>query len=79
MSFVGGIEIFLIGVLALVIIGPKDLPKVLFACGRFYQMMKKTAQGFLAEFEQIQNFAEVEELSKTRKEEHAKTTTRTSD
>lgn len=79
MSFAGGIEIFLIGVLALVIIGPKDLPKVLFACGRFYQMMKKTAQGFMSEFEQIQNFSEVEELSKTRKEDNAKTSTRTPD
>lgn len=79
MSFAGWIEIFLIGVLALVIIGPKDLPRVLFACGRFFQMMKKTAQGFMAEFEQIQNFTEVEELSKTRKKDNGKTTSRTSD
>jgi len=79
MSFTGWIEIFLIGVLALVIIGPKDLPKVLFACGRFFHMMKQTAQGFMAEFEQIQHFTDVEEMNKNRKKPRGKTPSRTSD
>lgn len=79
MSFTGWIEIFLIGVLALIIIGPKDLPKVLFACGRFFQMMKSTAEGFMAEFEHIQNFSDVEQMNSKRKDNHAETSSRTSD
>jgi sec-independent protein translocase protein TatB len=79
MSFTGWIEVFIIGALALVIIGPKDLPKVLFACGRFFQMMKKTAQGFVSEFEQIQNFADVEDMNSKRKKDDAKASSRTSD
>lgn len=79
MSFSGWIEIFFIGVLALVIIGPKDLPKILFGVGRFCQRMKSMAEGFMSEFEQIQHFAEVEDLSKQRKETDAKAPPRTSD
>jgi sec-independent protein translocase protein TatB len=53
MSFTGWIEILFIALLAFVIIGPKDLPKILFMLGRFLQTLRSLSQEFMAEFEAI--------------------------
>lgn len=51
MSLAGWAEILFISLLAFVIIGPKDLPKVLFMVGRFFQALRRLADEFKSEFE----------------------------
>jgi len=58
MSFTGWVEILFIALLAFVIIGPKDLPKILFMLGRFMQTLRNLSQEFMAEFEAISDVKE---------------------
>jgi len=69
MSLAGWAEILFIALLAFVIIGPKDLPKVLFMVGRFVQSLRRLSQEFMTEFEAIQHVKEVEDQQKKRKRE----------
>jgi sec-independent protein translocase protein TatB len=64
MSLAGWAEIFFIALLAFVIIGPKDLPKVLFVLGRFMQSLRRLSDEFKAEFETIHHLGEIEEGKK---------------
>lgn len=73
MSFAGLAEILIIAVLALIVIGPKDLPKVLFMLGRFVHRIKSMSGEFMKEFEAIHHFAETEDMAKRQKEKNAKT------
>lgn len=66
MSLAGWAEILFISLLAFIIIGPKDLPKVLFALGRFAQSLRRLSNEFMAEFEAIQHVKEVEDSRKKR-------------
>ncbi len=66
MTFAGWIEVLVIAALALVIVGPKDLPKVLYGIGRFIAKIKSMSQGFMTEFEQIHHFSEVEKMNRER-------------
>ena len=61
MNLAGWTEFLFIGLLAFIIIGPKDLPKVLFACGRFFQSLRRLSNEFMAEFETIHYLKELEE------------------
>lgn len=67
MSLAGWAEILFIALLAFVIIGPKDLPKVLFMVGRFIQSFRRLSQEFMTEFEGIHHVKEVEDQQKKRK------------
>jgi len=67
MSLAGWAEILFIALLAFVIIGPKDLPKVLFTLGRFIQTLRNLSNEFMAEFEAIRHVREGEEKVKKRK------------
>lgn len=69
MSFAGWTEILFIGILAFVIIGPKDLPKVLFTLGRFFQSLRNLSNEFMAQFEAIQLVKEAEEKKKIKNKE----------
>ncbi|MBA3813565.1 MAG: hypothetical protein H0X26_03610 [Alphaproteobacteria bacterium] len=66
MSLAGWAEILCIALLAFVIIGPQDLPKVLFMLGRFVQKLRRLSDDFMAEFEAIHHLGEVEEEKKKR-------------
>jgi len=66
MTFAGWIEVLVIAALALVIVGPKDLPKVLYAIGRIVAKIKSMSQGFMLEFEQIHHLTEVEKMNRER-------------
>jgi sec-independent protein translocase protein TatB len=70
MSIAGWAEILFIALLAFVIIGPKDLPKVLFMVGRFAQTLRRLSQEFMAEFETIRHLKEVEDQQKQRKKKN---------
>lgn len=70
MSFAGWIEIVFIALVAFIIIGPKDLPKVLFMMGRFVQSLRKLSEEFMAEFEAIHHVKELED-KKAKKPSHS--------
>lgn len=57
-------EILLIGVLALVVIGPKDLPLMLRKLGRFTARLRGMAQEFRTGFDELARQAELDELKR---------------
>jgi sec-independent protein translocase protein TatB len=61
MSLAGWAEILFIALLAFVIIGPKDLPKVLFMLGRFVQTLRRLSDEFMSEFENLHHETELKE------------------
>lgn len=67
MSFAGWAEILCIGVLAFIIIGPKDLPKLLYTLGRFLQSLRRLSNEFMAEFEAIHLLKEGEDRQEKKK------------
>ncbi len=72
MSLAGWAEVLFIAFLAFIIIGPKDLPKVLFTFGRFIQTLRNLSNEFMAEFEAIRHVREGEEKLKKRENETIK-------
>ncbi|MBY0501004.1 MAG: hypothetical protein K2P93_03270 [Alphaproteobacteria bacterium] len=69
MSLAGWAEILFIALIAFVIIGPKDLPKILFAIGRFAQVLRNLSHEFMKEFNAIHHVKEIEDNNTQRKEE----------
>lgn len=69
MSLAGWAEILVIVLLAFVIIGPKDLPKVLLKLGRFVQSMRRLSAECMSEFE---NLYPLDELAEDKKKKEKK-------
>ncbi|MFT4075358.1 MAG: Sec-independent protein translocase protein TatB [Asticcacaulis sp.] len=61
---IGGGELVLIAVVALVVVGPKDLPKLLRQVGRFVGKMRRMADEFRTSFEDMARQSELEDLRK---------------
>lgn len=57
-------EIVLLGVLALVVIGPKDLPLMMRKLGRWTAKLRGMAQEFRTGFDELARQAELDELRK---------------
>jgi sec-independent protein translocase protein TatB len=57
-------EILILGVLALVVIGPKDLPLMLRKLGRWTAKLRGMAQEFRTGFDELARQAELDELKK---------------
>lgn len=57
-------EILLLAVLALVVIGPKDLPLMARKIGRFMAKLRGMAQEFRSGFDELARQAELDELKK---------------
>lgn len=57
-------EIALVGILALLVLGPKDLPLLLRKLGRFTARLRSMANEFRAGFDELARQAELEELRK---------------
>jgi sec-independent protein translocase protein TatB len=57
-------EILIIGVLALVVIGPKDLPLLLRKLGRWTAKLRGMAQEFRTGFDELARQAELDELKR---------------
>ena len=57
-------EILVIGVVALVVIGPKDLPKVLRAAGKWASKARAVAREFQGSIEQMIRESELDEVRK---------------
>ena len=61
---VGWSELLVIGIVALVVIGPKDLPKVLRALGTMMSKVRSMASEFQGQFQDAMREAELSELKK---------------
>lgn len=61
---IGWSELLLIGIVALVVIGPKDLPKVLRALGTMMSKVRSMASEFQGQFQEAMREAEVADLKK---------------
>ncbi|MBC7767813.1 MAG: twin-arginine translocase subunit TatB [Phycisphaerales bacterium] len=57
-------EILLLGVLALVVVGPKDLPLLLRKLGRWTAKLRGMAQEFRSGFDELARQAELDELKR---------------
>jgi sec-independent protein translocase protein TatB len=60
----GFFELMLIAVVALIVVGPKDLPKLMRSAGRMVAKARQMAGEFTAAFDQMAREAEMEELRK---------------
>ncbi|HXI86682.1 MAG TPA: Sec-independent protein translocase protein TatB [Parvularculaceae bacterium] len=61
---VGFFEIVVIAVVALVVVGPKDLPKLMRMAGRMVREARRLAGEFTAAFDQMARESEMEEMRK---------------
>ncbi|MDJ1157132.1 Sec-independent protein translocase protein TatB [Chelatococcus sp. SYSU_G07232] len=61
---IGWSELLLIGAIALVVIGPKDLPKVLRTVGQATANLRRMAGEFQAQFNEAMREAELDEIKK---------------
>ena len=57
-------EIFVIGTVTLIVVGPKDLPKLLNKAGKALGKVKQVAREF---YDQINEAAEIEEINNLKK------------
>ncbi|MBX6329501.1 MAG: twin-arginine translocase subunit TatB [Pseudolabrys sp.] len=61
---IGWGELIVIGVIALIVIGPKELPTVLRTAGRFVNKMRRMASEFQDQFQEALREAELQEIRK---------------
>ncbi|MEO1311217.1 MAG: Sec-independent protein translocase protein TatB [Pseudomonadota bacterium] len=59
---IGAFELLLVAVIALVVVGPKDLPKLMRGVAGFIRKARELAAEFTAGFEQMAREAEMEEM-----------------
>ncbi len=62
---IGGLELLIIAVVLIVVVGPKDLPKMLRTFGRVTSQMRRMAGDFRKQFDEALQEAELDELRKT--------------
>ncbi len=60
---IGMIEMFVIVVLAIIVVGPRDLPKLLRSLGRFVSRIRAMGQEFKASIQQMADEVELEEVT----------------
>ncbi|MBB5519483.1 Sec-independent protein translocase protein TatB [Amphiplicatus metriothermophilus] len=60
----GFFELIMVAVIALVVVGPKDLPRLMRAAGRMAAQARRMAGEFAAAFDQMAREAEMEEMRK---------------
>lgn len=65
-------EFLLVALVALVVIGPKDLPKVMRVVGQWVGKARRMAGHFRSGFDEMMRQAELEEMEKKWKEENAR-------
>lgn len=61
---IGGWELFVLAAIAIVVVGPKELPKMLRSLGQWMAKARSMARDFQRSFEDIAREAELDELRK---------------
>ncbi len=61
---IGGSELFLIGIVALLVVGPKELPLLMRKAGQWMARLRGMAADFRANFDELARQAELDELRK---------------
>ncbi len=61
---IGGFEILVIGIVALLVVGPKDLPLLMRRVGQFVGKARSMANEFRASFDEMARQSELDELRK---------------
>lgn len=61
---IGGLEILVIGLVALLVVGPKDLPVLMRKVGRFMAKARAMASEFRSSFDEMARQSELDELRK---------------
>ncbi|RMF08055.1 MAG: twin-arginine translocase subunit TatB [Alphaproteobacteria bacterium] len=62
---IGWTEILIIAVVAIIVVGPKDLPRMLRTLGRYAGKMKRAASDFREQFDDALRESELKELQST--------------
>lgn len=65
---IGWTEILVIAVVAIIVVGPKDLPRMLRSLGRYAGQLKRTAGEFRSQFDEAVRESELDELRSSLKE-----------
>jgi sec-independent protein translocase protein TatB len=61
---IGWSELLIVGIVALVVVGPKDLPVLLRTVGKYMGMLRKQAGEFRTQFDEAMREAELDQLRK---------------
>lgn len=61
---IGGLEILVIGLVALLVVGPRDLPLLMRKVGQFMAKARGMANEFRASFDEMARQSELDELRK---------------
>ncbi len=61
----GAMELLVIGIVAIIVVGPKDLPKMLRAGGQFISKMRSMAREFQSMFEEAARDTGMDDLAKS--------------
>lgn len=61
---IGWSELLVVGVVALIVVGPKELPALLRTIGRYMGVMKRHASEFRAQFDEAMRETELEQIRK---------------
>ncbi len=69
---IGAMELLLIAIVAIVVIGPKDMPLALRTAGRWIGKIRRVSNHFKSGIETMIREAEMEEMEKKWKEQNAK-------
>ena len=59
---IGWTELLIIAVVAIIVVGPKDLPRMLRSLGRYAGQLKRTASDFRSQFDEALKESELDEL-----------------
>ncbi|MDN3646059.1 Sec-independent protein translocase protein TatB [Pontixanthobacter aestiaquae] len=69
---IGALELLMIVVVAIIVIGPKDMPAALRVAGRWIGKLRRASAQFRSGFDSIVREAEMEDMEKKWKEQNAK-------
>lgn len=61
---IGMVELLVLAIIALIVVGPKDLPRLLHGAGKIVGKIRRMADEFRAGFDQMAREVEIEDMRK---------------